>query len=471
MKKKKSNKLLILALSVVLLSSCTTTKKDVTKIKFASYNYPWIFAPVRKNLVEDNISEAINENNNIANIKQLKNLNNLESGRLLQLNDNYLDSIKFYDLAIKSIPKDKDQSLEQAKKFLLNKNTYNYYDIKTSYNIPDYAISFLYTYQALNYLKTNDVNQALKSLDSLETAKIWRNEQNIIAGGMKELAKEDLDRNDITSDELGLDNFKSLKAMLEFSSIIPNAYGNPMAYYLKSLLDSAISKNYQESLNDLENAQKYTIGNKYLDQTANEYRSAVAGEISPFSMGMGRVVVFYEQGLVNIRKSAQVNLDLGNIGIKKLEFPVYKTKYSFFEPKRVVISSGGSALVDTYTETLLDTTLYAMKSLIESYSRVVTQSVVIEAFKYDYDKNFPLGGLLGSHLKFDLSNTDPKRADMRSWLLLPNSIDLFEQQIDSGNYTIQVNNIRQKIDVKQGKTTLLWIVDIGKFKKVYYFIF
>lgn len=68
-------------------------------------------------------------------------------------------------------------------------------------------------------------------------------------------------------------------------------------------------------------------------------------------------------------------------------------------------------------------------------------------------------------MKFDLSKTDPKRADLRSWLLLPNSIDLFEQQLDSGNYMIQVNNIRQKIDVQQGKTTLLWIVDIGKFKK------
>ncbi|MEY8703329.1 hypothetical protein AB4F11_10375, partial [Francisella philomiragia] len=210
---------------------------------------------------------------------------------------------------------------------------------------------------------------------------------------------------------------------------------------------------------------------RYLDQTANEYRSAVIGEISPFSMGMGRVVVFYEQGLVNIRKSAKANLDLGNIGIRKMEFPIYKTKYSFFDPKRIIISSGNNILADTYTETLLDTTLYAMKSLIESYSKIVTQNVVIEAFKYDYDKNFPLGGILGSHLKFDLSNTDPKRADMRSWLLLPNSVDLFEQQIDSGNYTIQINNIRQKIDVKQGKTTLLWIVDIGKFKKVYYFIF
>ncbi|AJI46843.1 hypothetical protein BF30_1909 [Francisella philomiragia] len=471
MKRSKVNKLLILFVSIVFLSSCTTPNKEVTKIKFASYDYPWIFAPVRKDLVENNISGAINKNNNIANIKQLKNLNYLESGRLLQLNDNYPESIKFYDLAIQSIPKNQEESLEQAKKILLDKNTYNYYDIKTAYNIPDYAISFLYTYQALNYLKTNDVNQALKSLDSLDTAKIWRDEQELIAGGMKELAKEDLDRNDITNDNLGLDSFKSLKSMLEFSAVIPNAYGNPMTYYLKSLLDSAVSKNYQESLNDLENAQKYTVGNRYLDQTANEYRSAVIGQISPFSMGMGRIVVFYEQGLVNIRKSAKANLDLGNIGIRKMEFPVYKTKYSFFDPKRVIISSGKNTLVDTYTETLLDITLYAMKSLIESYSKVVTQNVVIEAFKYDYDKNFPLGGILGSHLKFDLSNTDPKRADMRSWLLLPNSIDLFEQQIDSGNYTIQVNNVRQKIDVKQGKTTLLWIVDIGKFKKVYYFIF
>lgn len=294
-----------------------------------SYNYPWIFAPVRKNLVENNISEAINKNNNIANIKQLKNLNYLESGRLFQLNDNYPESIKFYDKAIQSIPKNENESLEQAKKILLDKNTYNYYDIKTAYNIPDYAISFLYTYQALNYLRTNNVNLALKSLDNLGTAKIWRNEQDLIAGGMKELAKEDLDRNDITNDNLGIDSFKSLKSMLEFSAVIPNAYGNPMTYYLKSLLDSADSKNYQESLNDLENAQKYTIGNRYLDQTANEYRSAVIGEISPFSMGMGRVVVFYEQGLVNIRKSAKANLDLGNIGIRRMEFPVYKLNIVF----------------------------------------------------------------------------------------------------------------------------------------------
>lgn len=46
---------------------------------------------------------------------------------------------------------------------------------------------------------------------------------------------------------------------------------------------------------------------------------------------------------------------------------------------------------------------FAMKSLVEAYSKVITQNVVVEAFiKYDYEKNFALEGLLGSTLKFDL---------------------------------------------------------------------
>ena len=69
-----------------------------------------------------------------------------------------------------------------------------------------------------------------------------------------------------------------------------------------------------------------------------------------------------------------------------------------------------------YLKALLDSAFPKdyQKSLVEAYSKVITQNVVID-----------LGGLLGSTLKFDLSKTDPKRADLRSWLLLPNSIDLF----------------------------------------------
>ena len=468
---KNFSKFLFINIFVILLNSCSTAKKDVTKLEFVSSSYPWLFSPVCKELVQGDVTEAIKKNNSIGNVRQLKSLNQLESGRLSQLNSDYQASITAYNKAIESLPKNQQQSLDQSKKILLNRNTYNYYDIKNAYNIPDYAITFLYTYQALNYLETNNIKEAIQALDSLDKAKIWSDEQEILAEGMKQLVEKDLDRNEITSDNLGLENFKALTHMLEFSKRIPNAYGNPMSYYLKALLDSAFLKDYQKSLVDIEDAQQYTAGNKYLDQTANEFRSAIISQTSPFAMGLGRVVVLYEQGLVYTRRSAQVSLDLGNIGVRKMDLPVYNTDYNLFDPKRVIISLGDTNVTDTYTETLLDTTLFAMKSLVEAYSKVITQNVVIEAFKYDYEKNFTLGGLLGSTLKFDLSKTDPKRADLRSWLLLPNSIDLFEQRLDSGNYMIQVNNIRQKIDVQQGKTTLLWIVDIGKFKKVYYFIF
>lgn len=42
---------------------------------------------------------------------------------------------------------------------------------------------------------------------------------------MKQLGEKDLDRNEVMSDNLGLENFKALTNMLEFSKRIPNAYG------------------------------------------------------------------------------------------------------------------------------------------------------------------------------------------------------------------------------------------------------
>ncbi|WP_173647422.1 hypothetical protein [Francisella uliginis] len=472
---KKIRKFLLLSCSLLALSSCSSVSKDVkkdkTNLEFASTNYPWIFTSVRKDIIESNLQEAISQNSQIGTAKELKNLNDLETGRLLQLDNKYQDSIKSYNEALKSVPTNKKELLKKTKSILLSKDTYSYYDIKSAYNIPDYEITFLYTYQALNYLKTNNLKEALKSLNNLDNASIWYNQQQVLNDGMKELGKKSFKENDISDKILGIENFKALNQMIKFSRRIPNSYGNPMSYYLKAILESVVSKNYQKAASDLSKAQNYTVGNKYLNQTANEFRSAIASQTSPFPMGMGRVVVFYEQGLVNVRKSEKVPLDLGDVGVKKIEFPIYKTNYHFFGPKKVSISAGSRVLVDTYSETLLDGTLFAIKSLVEEYPKVITQNVLIEAVKHDFDKGFALGGLLGSHLKFNLSKTDPKRADLRSWLLIPNSVDLFEQELDSGNYTIQVNNIRQKIDVKQGKTTLLWIVDIGKFKKIYYFIF
>ena len=89
---------------VLVLTSCNTVDKDTTKVKFAANGYPNMFKPVRVDLAESKLSSAIGKNHRIGNIKQLRNLNSLESGRLLQLNDKFQNSINVYDNAIKTIP-------------------------------------------------------------------------------------------------------------------------------------------------------------------------------------------------------------------------------------------------------------------------------------------------------------------------------------------------------------------------------
>ncbi len=72
-------------------------------MKFAANGYPSIFKPVRVDLAESKLGSAIGKNHRVGNIKQLRNLNSLESGRL-QLDDKFQDSINAYDSAIKTIP-------------------------------------------------------------------------------------------------------------------------------------------------------------------------------------------------------------------------------------------------------------------------------------------------------------------------------------------------------------------------------
>ncbi|MDE5005159.1 hypothetical protein NAI73_12275, partial [Francisella tularensis subsp. holarctica] len=74
----------------------STSKKVVTKLEFVSCSYPWIFSPVRKELAQGDLTEAIKKNNSIGNVRQLKSLNQLESGRLSQLNSDSKASIEIY---------------------------------------------------------------------------------------------------------------------------------------------------------------------------------------------------------------------------------------------------------------------------------------------------------------------------------------------------------------------------------------
>lgn len=123
------NKFIILS-STIALASCSTVKMIKQKVEFAAHNYPNMFIPVRVDVAKSSVKTAIGQNNSIANITQLKNLNELEKGRLLQLNGDFKGSIVSYANAIKTVPQSEEESIKKAKSIVLDRKSYNYYDIK-----------------------------------------------------------------------------------------------------------------------------------------------------------------------------------------------------------------------------------------------------------------------------------------------------------------------------------------------------
>jgi len=59
-------------------------------------------------------------------------------------------------------------------------------------------------------------------------------------------------------------------------------------------------------------------------------------------------------------------------------------------------------------------------------------------------------------------------ADQRSWVLLPQSAQLYVQNLPEGNYKIDINGIKSTVNIKNYKNTLLWVTTTGKYNSVQY---
>jgi len=55
--------------------------------------------------------------------------------------------------------------------------------------------------------------------------------------------------------------------------------------------------------------------------------------------------------------------------------------------------------------------------------------------------------------------------DLRSWLTLPDNVQIFEQALSSGHYSLMLNSIGNQqaasVIIASGKITLLWVTDLG----------
>jgi uncharacterized protein len=440
----------IVALSF-LLTSCATFERS----------YPSKLENTKVDLKNNHIDLALKSYDYEFNSGDDSNLNLLTIGRLSQLDGKSKLSLSKYAMAIQAIRSERDKAKIQLSKILSNSAAIVTSDVELPYSTPSYEQVFLYAYQAQNYMSLGDIPNALVSIRRLSQAQAWVKMQRDIANASIKKIKTD-QSNIALSKDLSLSNSRQIRSMRMQVKNISNSYENAFAYYLESILYEANDFDYNDSYISIKNALRLVNDNQYVKDTYQQMKFGFNGD-SPFKRNQGRIVVFYESSLVDVKKSVSIPIFLGNLGVQNISIPYYSNNQEYIHAANIRVKDKNGIILQGKTALLVDTNLLAKKSLSEQYTAIVTREILRLIFKstatYQLQKEAGITGLLVGSVYSVLTS----RADLRSWLLLPENIQLYQSLISKGAYTLFIDNRKYRFLVKPNRTTLIWVTRIGSF--------
>ncbi|MBK2123643.1 COG3014 family protein [Fangia hongkongensis] len=449
----------LLILSALLLSSCAT---------FSSA-YPNKMAKAKAALDQGDAKGAEKQFVDEMGKKPDGKLYLLEQGRLDQLNGNYKGSKEAYEKVISSVATSKMAAKIQVSHILQNAGAILTNDRELPYSVPDYAMTFLYPYQALNYLAENDLSGALVAIRQLTNAQYWTYQQKLMAGDLQSKYKAKTDQVGISQEKLGLDKSKELTAMFKAASKIENAYENGFGYYLAAILYQAFDNNFNNAFVSIKDAKRLLPDNPYVESTYQEIKRGFDGG-QAYEVDKGRLVIIYEQGFVEPKSAFKLPLFLGRLGLQEIAVPYYSSHYPLLPPASIYVTENGKIKSKGRSAILVNTTQMATKSLSEEYSVIITREVIRLVIKSlatleASNKAGGWGTLIGSIYSFVTA-----QADQRSWLLLPNNVQLYEKQFAKGHYAVDIHGSEYQINIVPNKTTLLWVTQMGAYHAKHMFV-
>ena len=447
---------ILLPVLFLLLSGCSTL----------SGSYPNKMTQIKKNLQQGNAKAAeqgflsdINHNN-------YGSLYLLEQGRLAQLNGELAQAKENYASVINTVATSKMAAKIQISKMLENIGAILTSDLELPFKIPDYAMAFLYAYQALNYLSENNLSDALVAIRQVSNAQFWVYQQKLLADDLTATYQKELNAAEIPKHKPDISQQPALNQIFTAVSHIDNAYENGFAYYLSSILYQAFDNNYNNAFVAIKSSKRLLPNNPYVEKTYQEIKRGFNGD-KPYEKDNGRLVILYEQGFVTPKSAFKLPIFLGKLGLQQITVPYYSSEYALLPPVGVKIMQNNKIIQTGETSILVDTTKMAMKSLTEEYYAIISREVIRLVVKSlaTLKASNELGGwgtLFGS-----IYSMVTAQADQRSWLLLPNNIGLYETQLSPGKYQLAINNRAHRITMSANKTTLLWLVEMAAFHKAY----
>jgi hypothetical protein len=296
-----------------------------------------------------------------------------------------------------------------------------------AYKISGYEQTMLHTYLALNYL----------FLGELEGALVEVRRANLVQENALRENQQDLNKSRLNFDKKSLDQvYPSMSAMI---GDIKNGFQNAYTFYLSALLyEAALQDN--DAYIDYKRALEIDPNNYYLQQDVLRLATQLGmkDDLALFTAkygsyqvsniaNSGELVMLLENGVISPKQEISIDLPIFN-DVNQPQF------FSFALP----VYNGPLKSYPAITINLAEK-IYTSQQLQEQMPSLVTRQALRLIAKEKLRNTMrQKGGYVGNILAV-LYNVASEQADTRSWLTLPDEVQILRLSLPPGKQTIKIN--------------------------------
>ncbi|GAC21500.1 COG3014 family protein [Paraglaciecola arctica] len=394
-------------------------------------------------------------------------LNLLEKARLHYLANDWAQSRKDFALVSNVLDEEATKAKLRLSGGASNMAALVSSDNAIAYHVPAYEQTMLHSYQALNYLFLGQLEGAL-----VEVRRANLVQENALKQNQQDLAKEQAN-----FDKKSLNQaYPSMSAMI---GDIKNGFQNAYTFYLSGLLyEAALQPN--DAYIDYKRALEIYPNNHYLQQDVLRLATKLnmTDDLALFSAkygayqsnkitDAGELVILIENGAINPKQEVALNLPIfsgyNQPRLFSFALPVYQGTLTRYTPLKITVAG------QTYTsEQIVRLQSLASKQLQEQMPGLVTRQalrlVAKEKLRSTMSKE---GGDIGNILAV-IYNAASEQADTRSWLTLPDEVQILRLSLPAGKQLIDINFGDKteliEVDIQAKRISLLNMTTIGNFQ-------
>lgn len=227
----------------------------------------------------------------------------LETGRFEQLIGNTTLSQKKYTKATDYVAKSEAEAKIRVRNILKDTQATLLSDKERYYYIADYEITFLYAYQALNYLKQHDLENAAVSIRNLSYAQYATFQAKDLATQTRDTNYQELSHVNSRQISSNISNSKQYRQLATIANRVRNSYENAFGYYLEAIIYQSYDTDLNNANLSMSNAFRVVPDNPYVSADYQQIKKAFDSGGNIYPQDQGKLVIIYESGWVEPLKN------------------------------------------------------------------------------------------------------------------------------------------------------------------------